>query len=206
MDNATGKPPLWINRLLTIAALLACLAALTVLFIGWQRGRHHHHGLIADITVNLGGRPQREHCTTCHPGGSPATAAGEHAQHPHPDIAPHSPERLGCTGCHLGEGMALDVEISHGLPGLGARTVLKGKELQASCYRCHDLQPLPGAERTWRGYRLFLEKACRRRGLLPNGIHHIPVHDHRILRPHRRNRFPAMRRCPRHLEVLCAPR
>jgi cbb3-type cytochrome oxidase cytochrome c subunit len=160
MDNATGRPPIWINRLLTAAALLACLAALAVLFVGWQQGRDHHHGLIADLSVNLGGRPQREHCTTCHPGGGPANATGEHAHHGHPDIVPHSPERLGCTGCHLGEGMALDVEISHGLPGLGARTVLKGKELQASCYRCHDLQPLPGAERAWRGYLLFLEKAC----------------------------------------------
>lgn len=160
MNPSPVKEPLWIIYLLTIAALLACLAALAVVFVGWERGRHYHHGLIADITVNLGGRPQREHCTTCHPGGGLPIAAGKHAQHGHPDIAPHSPEKLGCTGCHLGEGMALDVQISHGLPGLGARTVLKGKELQASCYRCHDLGPLPGAERAWRGYQLFLEKAC----------------------------------------------
>lgn len=160
MSNATKSPPLWINRLLTATALLACFAALAVLFVGWQQGREHHHGLIADITVNLGGRPQREHCTTCHPGGGPATSAAEHAHHGHPDIAPHSLEQLGCTGCHLGEGMALDARISHGLPGLGARTVLKGKELQASCFRCHELGPLPGAERAWSGYRLFLEKAC----------------------------------------------
>jgi mono/diheme cytochrome c family protein len=160
MNPTPVKEPLWINRLLTAAAVLACLAALAVLFVGWERGRHHHHGLIADLTVNLGGRPQREHCTTCHPGGGPAIAGEEHARHGHPNIVPHSPERLGCTGCHLGEGMALDIQISHGLPGLGARTVLKGKELQASCFRCHELRPLPGAERAWNGYRLFLEKAC----------------------------------------------
>jgi mono/diheme cytochrome c family protein len=160
MNPTPVKEPLWINRLLTIAALLACLAAMTVLLVGWQQGGDHPHGLIADLTVNLGGRPQREHCTTCHPGGGPAIAAGEHAHHGHPDIAPHLPERLGCTGCHLGEGMALDVRISHGLPGLGARTVLKGEELQASCFRCHEVGPLPGAERAWRGYRFFLEKAC----------------------------------------------
>jgi mono/diheme cytochrome c family protein len=160
MNTTPANEPLWINRLLTAAALLACLATLAVLFVGWQRGRHHHHELIADITVNLGGRPQREHCTTCHPDGGLPIAPGEHAHHGHPEIAPHSPERLGCTGCHLGEGMALDVRISHGLPGLGARTVLRGKELQASCYRCHELGPLPGAEGAWRGYRLFLEKAC----------------------------------------------
>ncbi|HXV20618.1 MAG TPA: c-type cytochrome [Desulfuromonadales bacterium] len=160
MSDKAQKPPFWINRLLTVAALLACLSALAVLYFGWERDPHHHHGLIADITVNLGGRPQREHCTTCHPGGGLAVAAGKHAHHGHPDIAPHSAEKLGCTGCHLGEGMALDAQISHGLPGLGARTVLKGKELQANCYRCHELGPLPGAEPAWRGYRIFLEKAC----------------------------------------------
>ena len=160
MNNGPIKPPFWIDRLLMFAALLACLCALMVLFVGWQRGRHHHRGLISDITVNLGGRPQREHCTTCHPGGGRPITAGEHTHQGHPDIAPHSPERLGCTGCHLGEGMALDETISHGLPGLGARTVLKGKEMQASCFRCHEPGPLPGAERAWSGYRLFLEKAC----------------------------------------------
>ncbi|MGK2945359.1 MAG: c-type cytochrome [Desulfuromonadales bacterium] len=160
MNDSLPKPPRWINPLLTVAALLACLAALTVVYIGWKRNNSHQHGLIADITVNLGGRPQREHCTTCHLGGGLPVAAGEHAHHGHPDIAPHSVERLGCTGCHLGEGMALDAQVSHGLPGLGARTVLKGKELQASCYRCHELGPLTGAEQAWRGYRLFLGKAC----------------------------------------------
>lgn len=157
----TPDEPQWINCFLAIAALLAALAALAVLFAGWQRGRLHHHGMIADLTINLGGRPVREHCTTCHPGGAPAKREKETLEGGrHPDITPHAVEKLGCTSCHLGEGMALDVEISHGLPGLGAHTVLRGKELQASCFRCHELGPLPGAERPWRGYRLFLEKAC----------------------------------------------
>ena len=160
MNDSSPKPPRWINPLLTASALLACLATLSVLYVGWQRDSGHQHELIADITVNLGGQPQREHCTTCHAGGGLADATEEHAHHGHPDITPHSLERLGCTGCHLGEGMALDAQISHGLPGLGARTVLKGKEVQASCYRCHELAPLPGAEPAFRGYRLFLEKAC----------------------------------------------
>jgi len=166
MNDATEKPPRWTNRLLMVAALLACLASLAVLFAGWQRGRHHNHGLIADLTVNLGGRPQREHCTTCHPQGGSAILGEEHGSHDHPDIAPHSTEKLGCTGCHLGEGMALDETISHGLPGLGARTVLSGKEMQASCYTCHELQPLAGAEQAWKGYRLFFDKAC-------DSCHHI---------------------------------
>jgi len=160
MNDSPPNPPHWINHLLTAAALLACVAAVTVLYFGWQRDNDHRHELITDITVNLGGRPQREHCTTCHAGGGRANTTGEHAHHGHPDITPHSLERLGCTGCHLGEGMALDAQISHGLPGLGARTVLKGKDLQSSCFRCHELGPLAGAEPAWRGYLLFLDKAC----------------------------------------------
>lgn len=153
--------PRWINRLLIVSALLAGVAAGAFLVAGVQQRRGHDHGAIADVTVNLGGRPVREHCPTCHPSGGKA-----HSDQLHPDIAPHLPEKLGCTGCHLGEGMALDVTISHGLAGLGARTVLKGRDLQASCYRCHELKPLPGAERGWGGYRLFREKAC-------DACHHV---------------------------------
>jgi mono/diheme cytochrome c family protein len=68
---------------------------------------------------------------------------------------------LGCTACHLGEGMARDLTISHGVPGgLGARKVLAGMELQASCYRCHELKPLPGAKKAWEGAWDFSLNAC----------------------------------------------
>lgn len=155
------KDPVWINRLLFVAAFLACSAALWAAFAEWGRRPDHHAGLIADITVNLNGRPVREHCTSCHPDGGPARpGTQEDVDQVHPDISPHSAETLGCTGCHLGEGMALDIEVSHGLPGLGARKVLKGRNLQASCYTCHELKPLVGAEKAWQGYELFLGKAC----------------------------------------------
>lgn len=150
-----SPPPVWIDVFLTAAAAFAAAAALAALLFGGRGGHDHGRETVADVTVNLGGRPVREHCTTCHPqGGRPG------AETPHPDIAPHSWQTLGCTGCHLGEGMALDERISHGLPGHGARQVLKGKDLQASCYRCHEPAPLPGAAKAWRGYELFVESAC----------------------------------------------
>ncbi|NIQ96375.1 MAG: c-type cytochrome, partial [Desulfuromonadales bacterium] len=153
-------PPRWINPALAIAALGALAAALAVLYAGWDRGPRHH-GLIADITVNLDGQPVREHCTTCHvEGGRAQLADGAWSSSLHPDITPHAPERLGCTGCHLGEGMALDRIISHGLPGLGARRVLSGQEVQGRCYACHAVAPLAGAEEAWSGYRLYRRKAC----------------------------------------------
>ncbi|WP_305045588.1 c-type cytochrome [Geoalkalibacter sp.] len=152
-DN-NRPPPRWINIGLGLAALFALGAALLAISAG-LRHPSRHEGPIADLTFNLGGREVREHCTTCHlDGGPPHTAL------PHPDIAPHSPETLGCTGCHLGEGMALDERLSHGRFGRGARQVLSGRDVQGRCYACHQLAPLEGAERSWQGYVLFQEKAC----------------------------------------------
>ncbi|MFO7982684.1 MAG: c-type cytochrome [Desulfuromonadales bacterium] len=164
--NRNAEPPPWINPALAFAALLALAAVLAALWSGWHRGPHHH-GLVADITVNLSGHPIREHCTTCHTeGGQPRQSEDGWSSAPHPDIAPHLPERLGCTGCHLGEGMALDRTISHGLPGLGARKVLSGPEVQGRCYACHEVEPLEGAEASWAGYELYIRNAC-------NLCHHI---------------------------------
>jgi mono/diheme cytochrome c family protein len=78
----------------------------------------------------------------------------------HPNISPHSMSDLGCTACHLGEGMAADLKISHGRAGNEAQKVLAGEDLQASCYLCHELKPLRGAEKAWQGGRLFSETAC----------------------------------------------
>ena len=152
------SPPRWITPGLIAAALFACAAAgATWLYAGHKNA--HHGDMIADRTYNLGGREVREHCTTCHVEGGPVSADPQAAMH-HPDIAPHSLESLGCTSCHLGEGMALDSKLSHGQTGLGGRQVLSGQEVQGRCYACHKLNPLEGAERPWQGYELFRQKAC----------------------------------------------
>ncbi len=156
-NTSPSQEPRWLTPLLLLAALAACAASLAALLWGGNGGFDHHTAQVADLSFNLNGQPVREHCTSCHPQGSRSNDEGPE---PHPDIAPHSVETLGCTACHLGEGMAVDREISHGLPGLGARTVLKGAELQSSCFTCHDPAPLPGAEKAWKGYQLYREKAC----------------------------------------------
>lgn len=158
----------WIDALLLVA--LGLTLSLLVLwgYQGWEErsGRYYryervgsHH--IANITVNLGGTPKQEHCRTCHLEGKTAVRIDRSLPgRSHPNIAPHSMIDLGCTACHLGEGMAADLKISHGRTGNEARKVLAGEDLQASCYQCHALGPLPGAEKAWQGFRLFSENAC----------------------------------------------
>ncbi len=135
---------------------------------GWeeQSGRYYRYGKmgshhIANITVNLGGSSKQEHCRTCHPEGRAAVRIDSSLPgRSHPNIAPHSMVDLGCTACHLGEGMAADLKISHGRTGNEARKVLAGENIQSSCYQCHELKPLRGADKAWQGARLFSETAC----------------------------------------------
>ncbi len=155
-DRSKQRSLSWINAFFLAGALALLAVSIFAAWRGLSGGAALKGRPIADIAINLNGQPVREHCTSCHVGGA---LAGEPTG-AHPDISPHSVEVLGCTGCHLGEGMALDTVISHGLPGLGGRQVLKGRDLQASCYTCHPLQPLAGAEKAWKGYQLFLAKAC----------------------------------------------
>lgn len=168
VEELNHKDPSWLNALLLVAVLLTLSLALVLAYKGWEEDRHWHHPdreagskIIADIAVDLSGIPTREHCMTCHPQGKTADLAGRlTASRSHPAIVPHSIDDLGCTGCHLGEGMAGDLTISHGRVGLESRKVLAGESMQASCYRCHELKPLRGAEKAWEGFQLFSASAC----------------------------------------------
>lgn len=161
------KKPSRVNVFFILSACLTLAATLLTLVQNSRKDFGPRGRPIADITINLNGREVREHCTSCHPQGDrpdPSDLSIILARHP--DIQPHQPEKLGCTGCHLGEGMALDLEISHGLPGLGGRKVLSGEGMQAGCYRCHELAPLTGANKAWEGYQLFMTKGC-------SSCHHV---------------------------------
>ena len=168
VQGLNHRAPAWVNALLFMATFSTLCLALVLAYKGWKEDQALHHSaqeggseIIADIMVNLSGVPYREHCMTCHPQGKAANLPGQHMVfRNHPDIAPHSMDDLGCTGCHLGEGMAGDLIISHGRVGTEARKVLGGEDVQASCYRCHDLKPLPGAEKAWEGFQLFSMNAC----------------------------------------------
>jgi cytochrome c2 len=163
------KDPTWVNWLLLAASLLTLALVVASAYRGWRddrvlhpTGQTGHSGVIADISVNLSGVSHQEHCLTCHPQGKAVKISGRDLVlgKDHPSIAPHSTDDLGCTGCHLGEGMARDLVISHGRLGNEARKVLAGEELQAACYRCHELKTLSGAEKAGEGFRLFSLSAC----------------------------------------------
>ena len=163
------KDPTWVNSLLLTASLLTLALVLASAYRGWRddrilhpTGHAGHSGVIADISVNLSGVSHQEHCLTCHPQGKGARVSGRELilQNDHPSVSPHSIDDLGCTGCHLGEGMARDLVISHGRLGNEARKVLAGEELQATCYRCHELKSISGAEKAWEGFGAFSENAC----------------------------------------------
>ena len=175
MRSSSSTSPIWIDHFFRVAIVLALGAVFLAVFRGWKQEHAHHADMISDITVDLGGKPVREHCNTCHVYLGASISKDRVSSHP--DLAPHSLEKLGCTGCHLGEGMAFDPELSHGLPGYGARKVLKGKDLQASCYRCHELKALKGAEQAWKGYELFASKpcgTCHRLAMLKRGGYYGP--------------------------------
>ncbi len=163
-----SNDPSWINDFLVVAVSAALILVLVSAYKGWREdqalrypGENGDSRVIADITMKLSGIPHKEHCLTCHPRGRRPILSGNSERIPeHPDIIPHSIYELGCMGCHLGEGMARDLVISHGVSSNGARRLLAGEDLQASCYRCHELKPLRGAEKAWQGFQLFSANAC----------------------------------------------
>jgi hypothetical protein len=120
------EEPSWINNLLLVATFLTLILVLVAAYKGWREDRASHYSdraghseIIADITVNLSGVPHQEHCLTCHPQGRSINSRSKAAMvKEHPVIAPHSIYELGCSGCHLGEGMARDFIISHGVAGM----------------------------------------------------------------------------------------
>lgn len=155
----------WFDLFFYVTIIMFFLSVTTTIWKISGQDDHMQSHSIADITINLTGQPVREHCTSCHPAGQLALPQ-LHNNHRdqqktgHPDIAPHLSEDIGCTGCHFGEGMAVKIAVSHGLPGMGGRAVLKKQDVQASCFTCHELGPLKGAEKAVKGFQLFFAKGC----------------------------------------------
>ncbi len=83
-----------------------------------------------------------DRCQTCHLGID--RGGFEEAEPPfrsHPNrlaiFGKHPVTQLGCTGCHEGQGAALEVALAHRPKKYWERPMLKAEMTQATCLRCH---------------------------------------------------------------------
>ena len=75
----------------------------------------------------------------------------------------HPPEKFGCTGCHEGQGVAVNsVNQAHGEVHLWEFPLLRGAKVQSSCTSCHlDVQKFAeDAPLLAEGQRLFEQVGC----------------------------------------------
>jgi mono/diheme cytochrome c family protein len=111
-----------------------------------------------------------DRCQTCHLAiNRPGFEKEPHPFRTHPrrevllsDNA-HPPETLGCTGCHEGQGVAVNsVKQAHGEVHLWEFPLLRGAKAQSSCTSCHlDVQKFAeDAPLLAEGQRLFEQIGC----------------------------------------------
>jgi mono/diheme cytochrome c family protein/predicted nucleic acid-binding Zn-ribbon protein len=111
-----------------------------------------------------------DRCQTCHLAiNRPGFEKEPHPFRTHPrrevllaDNA-HPPEKFGCTGCHEGQGVAVNsVKQAHGEVHLWEFPLLRGDKAQSSCTSCHlDVQKFAeDAPLLAEGQRLFEQIGC----------------------------------------------
>ena len=111
-----------------------------------------------------------DRCVTCHLAiNRPGFEKEPHPFRTHPrrevllaDNA-HPPDKLGCTGCHEGQGAAVNsVSQAHGDVHLWEFPLLRGAKAQSSCTSCHlDVQKFAeDAPLLSEGQRLFEQIGC----------------------------------------------
>jgi mono/diheme cytochrome c family protein/predicted nucleic acid-binding Zn-ribbon protein len=111
-----------------------------------------------------------DRCVTCHLAiNRPGFEKEPHPFRTHPrrevllaDNA-HPPEKFGCTGCHEGQGVAVNsVAQAHGEVHLWEFPLLRGAKAQSSCTSCHlDVQKFAeDAPMLAEGQRLFEQVGC----------------------------------------------
>ncbi len=124
---------------------------------------------VKQVNVKMAGGLIIDRCTTCHLGvDNKDAAAFDQPLKTHPPIVPHvnnDPHKfseLGCVSCHQGNGRGIDKKDAHGEYHDWPNPMLKGKDVQASCAKCHETkdQTLAGADVYNLGKKLYIEKAC----------------------------------------------
>ncbi len=112
--------------------------------------------------VLLPGLQRVDRCTTCHLGvDDPTMKSVPQPYAYHPNLAPHTPARFGCTVCHGGQGLATDKDDAHGKVQFWEEPLLSKEYIRASCGRCHKEGEVPGVPELSEGRRLFETRGCR---------------------------------------------
>jgi len=111
-----------------------------------------------------------DRCQTCHLAINRAgfeKEANPFKTHPRREVLladnAHSPDRVGCTGCHEGQGVAVNsVKQAHGEVHLWEFPLLRGNKVQSSCTSCHlDVQKFTeDVPLLAEGQRLFEQVGC----------------------------------------------
>ena len=147
--------------------------------------------------VNFASVPSVDRCTSCHLGINNSDfkdAPQPFTSHPNLDLfisssSPHPFDEYGCTSCHSGRGRGTDFISSVHIPNskeqeqewvekydwyklpLWLQPMLPVKYTQASCFKCHDSQPvLEGGEKLALGLTLIDKSGC-------NNCHHIETYE-----------------------------
>lgn len=107
-----------------------------------------------------------DRCVTCHTG----MAAGEQITSPlkvgaaHKPVV-HSPQEMGCTTCHGGQGQATEKDDAHGNVHFWTEPMLPAKYAYASCGTCHtplNVPSLPTLDNARKTFERLDCYACHR--------------------------------------------
>ena len=112
---------------------------------------------------------EADRCMSCHAGiNKDSGISDENPYKAHPDkdyyIGNHPVEEFGCVVCHEGQGRALtSVEEAHGEVEYWLTPLLRGKNAESSCVKCHGIdEDLEGAKLLAKGKKIFTKKGCYR--------------------------------------------
>ncbi|MFI5180778.1 MAG: c-type cytochrome [Thermoanaerobaculia bacterium] len=104
-----------------------------------------------------------DRCTTCHLGvADPLMTAAPEPLRTHPRTA-HTPdgfEKIGCTSCHGGQGLATSEEEAHGFAKDAGPPMTPAMYIESGCGRCHGSESVPGAPLLSRGRALMSRFSC----------------------------------------------
>ena len=104
-----------------------------------------------------------DRCGTCHLGAADPVMAGAPEPfrlHPSTVHTPSGFERIGCTSCHGGQGLATSEDEAHGTAKDAGPPMTPTAYIEAGCGRCHADESLAGAPRLSRGRALMAWAGC----------------------------------------------